>query len=231
MIKESQAVFFKLQAAAREAQRREMLALQTEFIEPHVFSDEFNRKMKHLFRTNGRSHFRFVNTIGRRVAVIALVLIAALTVTTASVKALREPFIEFIVSVYERFTSVILQTDNAQSDSPLEIEEMFLPQYLPENYVLLESNNYLVMAITTYSDGRDELIFEQHIMNPTHFNVDTEDVELENIVVNDIEVLFYSNKGFNNILWTDGLYAYKVMGIIDKNKLLNLLDLENITKE
>ena len=225
MIEESYQVYLKLREASIKSQRRDFDVIQSEFCEPYIFSDDFNRKIEKLFRFSKKPYFKLVNTVGKRIAMIILTFITALTVTTFSVKAFREPFINFTISVYEKFTSIIFQADDIPDDFPIEIEETFFPEKLPDGYTLVETNNYRVMVKTIYSNGSDDIIFEQHILSPTHFTIDTEDVEIENLIIDDIEVLFYSNKGINNIIWADGLYGYTAFGTVGKNELLHLINL------
>jgi hypothetical protein len=131
------------QQAAREAQRREMEILEKEIdlSEQHGFSDEYNRKMDKLLKFSRKPYFNFVNTVGKRAAVIIVTLITALSITTFSVKALREPVVDFIISVYEKFSNILFQTDEAENSFPITIEEFYRPEYLPDGYVEVENVN------------------------------------------------------------------------------------------
>jgi len=225
---ESREVFLKIQEAAREAQRREMISLrEAAVLEPHVFSIEFNRKMDRLLRLSRKPYYRYVNTVGKRVAVFALALLTSLTIMTSSVQALREGFINFIISVGEVFTSILFRNDTENNDYPTEIEQIFLPLHLPVDYSLIGTEHYGTLAVSTFTNGTDELIFQQFTMN-THLQVSTEDEDIEQLFVGDIEVVFTSNRGANKIIWTDSLYGYVVYSILDKEELLNLLVISEI---
>lgn len=109
-----------LKKAAQEVQRREMEALNNEMalVESHVFSETFNRKMEKLLRFSQKSYFPYVNTIGKRVAIITIAVVISLSATAFSVKAIREPVVNFFVNVYEKFSSIVFQSDESEKTYP-----------------------------------------------------------------------------------------------------------------
>ena len=216
-----------LQQAATEAQRREMeiLGKEIDLSEPHLFSDDYNRKMDKLLKFSRKPYFSFVNTVGKRAAVIIIALITALSITTFSVKALREPVVNFIISVYEKFSNILFHSDEADNSFPTTIEEFYWPEYLPNGYVEIENINLINVIEITYSNGTDDLIFEQYIISSAQIGADTEGTEIETLTVDGKEVLFFVNKGINRIIWTDGLYGYRISGVFDKDEMLKMVNL------
>ena len=106
---------------------------------------------------------------------------------------------------------------------PIQHEQFYEPEYLPEGYTLLENQNLLVATQIIYSNSNgNELIFEQYVITSNELKVDTEGVEIEKITVDDNKALFYSNKGIHNLVWTDGVYGYKITGEIDKEVMLKI---------
>lgn len=71
------------------------------------FSEEFESDMQKLLNRASKPYYYFINTVGKRVAIIAVVLFIALTTTVFSVEALRKPVIEFFVTVFEQFSVVV----------------------------------------------------------------------------------------------------------------------------
>ena len=214
-----------LKEATQEVQRREMEALNNEMAlgESHVFSETFNRKMEKLLRFSQKSYFPYVNTIGKRVAIITIAVVISLSATAFSVKAIRVPVVNFFVNVYEKFSSIVFQSPESKKTYPTAIEQFYEPDYLPEGYTLLENQNLLVATQIIYSNSNgNELIFEQYVITSNELKVDTEGVEIEKITVDDNKALFYSNKGIHNLVWTDGVYGYKITGEIDKEVMLKI---------
>jgi len=188
------------------------------------FSENFEKRMQKLFRFQRKPYYKFINTAGKRVAMIILSVITALSVATLSVEALRKPFIEIVISIYEQFTGVSYKNEDSPQRFPLEIEEVFLPMQLPDGYTLMESNNYGVAIKTIFSNGTNDLYFEQYTITATQITIDTEGVEIETLTINDHIVLFFNNKGINTIMWTDGSYGYTAFGSLDKNALIELVN-------
>mgnify|MGYP000868619133 CR=1 FL=1 len=213
MIRENRKVSLRLHEAAQESQRREIEILEKEVVstEPHVFSNEFNRKMDKLLNFSKKPYFNFVNTVGKRAAVIIIAFITALSITTFSVKAFREPVVNFSISVYEKFSNILFHADE--------------PEYLPDGYNLKENNNFGNVIEIIYSNRNDDLFFEQYIISSTQIGADTEGTDIEMLTVDGKEILFYNNKGVNRIIWTDGSYGYKVIGVIDKYEIMKMIKL------
>ena len=60
-----------------------------------------------LIKLQKKSYYQDINTVGNRVASIVVVFILCLFITVFSVKALREPFINFVVETYEKDVDII----------------------------------------------------------------------------------------------------------------------------
>ena len=166
--------------------------------ESHIFSETFNRKMEKLLRFSQKSYFPYVNTIGKRVAIITIAVVISLSATAFIVKAIRGSVVNFLVNVYEKFSSIVFQNPESKKTYPTAIEQFYEPEYLPEGYTLLENQNLLVATQIIYSNSNgNELIFEQYVITSNELKVDTEGVEIEKITVDDNKALFYSNKGIH----------------------------------
>lgn len=72
------------------------------------FSAAFEQKMEKLIKREKKPYFYLINTAAKRVACIIAALIIAVAGTVLSVDALREGVKNFIVEVYEKFSSVTL---------------------------------------------------------------------------------------------------------------------------
>ena len=233
-VEESRELYLKLQEAAREAQRREMERFEQEMAlsEPHVFSDAFNQKMDQLLNearplpdARPKTYLKFINTAGRRAAVIIVAVITALA-AAFSVRAVREPVIEFFITAYEKYSRIIFDPGETGVSFPDTIEEYYQPEYVPDGYTLIDNYSSTNVSEITYSNEKDYLIFEQFIISSAQLTVDTEGAEVEIFSVDGREVFFVkTNKGINGILWTDGSYGYQIMGAIGKEELIKMMKL------
>ena len=53
--------------------------------------------------------------------------------------------------------------------------------------------------------------------------MDTEGVDIQNVTIDGKETLFYSNKGINNLIWTDNGYGYLISGRINKDEIIKMM--------
>lgn len=172
---------------------------------------QFEKKMNKLIRFHRRPYYPMVNTVGKRVAAIFIAAFLALTTTVFSVKALRDPTIHFFIEVYEKFSRIIFQNNDTEKSAPNQIKEYFTPQYLPDGFELVSTEKYDIVAVYKYCDsaGRD-ISYDQTILDGTNMIIDTEDTATEDVKINNMSGVYYSNKGYDNIIWNDGVYVFSL---------------------
>ena len=191
-------------------------------LEKHIFSEDFEKKMMNLIKLQKKSYYQYINTVGKRVASIVVVFILCLFITVFSVKALREPFINFVVETYEKFTSIFVEKDTL--DENIEFKVM-TPQYIPEGYVagepLNDENSY--MCIYSNSDGTD-LIYTQNLNGGWQGTIDTENSDYEKIKINSFEGIYYINKGMDCLVFNDGIYTFHFSGYISKDEIIKIAE-------
>lgn len=179
-------------------------------------SPAFERRMKKLL------HSQSFFIPGRRVKRMLLVaIIAALMASTMSVQAIREPIMNFFLEVHERCTDIIFQITE---DEPIEEYAFFIPEP-PEGYVETNREEHKAQVKTEYStnDG-DYLRYTQYRLNGTTLSVDTEDASVDMDQIQGCNVFLYSNKGFNSIVWSDGIFGYKLNGTCDIVELRSIAE-------
>ena len=198
-----------------------------EEMEPYEFSSAFKKKMMKLTKAQKKPYYMFVNTAGKRVAVIIVAVLIALSTTVFSVKALREPLVNFFIDVHESFSRVIFQNDNPAVPALTKIEEYFTPHYIPEGYLLNKKEEFDTVASYEYkNENGNDLAFSQAILNGSRMTIDTEDSFTENITINETTGIFFSNKGYDNIIWNDGVYIYYISGIseLGRDELIRIAE-------
>ena len=191
-----------------------------EIAKTHTFSKKFEARMRKLQKTAKRKYVYIFNIKFRRAAVIAACVLIMFT-ASLSIEAVRTPIFNFCVSVYEKFSSVFLFSgEDGELSAPTTLEVLYSPEYMPDDYILIEEIEDISMRVLIYSDTNgNEIEFQQNIIS-SRMIIDTEGVKTEEIFINANEGIFYSNKGVNNILWHDNQYSYILKGSIDKISLL-----------
>lgn len=219
----------KLKAALEIYMEKQLSKLPTDDeLGAYEFSPTFKQKMDRLIRAQRRPYYSMVNTAGKRVAVIFIAMLLALTTTVFSVKALRDPVINFFIEVYEEFSRIIFQNDNTGKLGTDRLEKYFTPQFLPDNFALVTEEKYDNIAVYRYRDsaGRD-ISYEQTILKGmNNMVIDTEGITTENVIVNGTVAIYYSNKGYDNIVWNDGVYVFSLSAPseLGKSELLRIAE-------
>lgn len=187
--------------------------------ETHEFSAEFEEKMSKLLEKPHKGNFKVFNTIGKRVAVAVVAL--ALTLTTVlSVKALRIPIIKFFVNIYEEFTSLFVDSSNADYNDNF-IFTPKEPTYTVDGFEVDKSIvydnvyqvNYIYDGISNYYYKQNRLYQNQQINTHTADDI---------IYENGLTLYYYHNEQHNKLIWYDNQYSYMISGEISKEEMVKV---------
>mgnify|MGYP004654521019 CR=1 FL=1 len=194
--------------------------------EPYTFSPAFERKMDRLIRIQRLPFSAMINTVGKRVAVVFVAVCLALTTTVFGVKALREPVVRFFIEVYEEFSRIIFQKDDSDVSAMERIEQYFTPQYLPDGFAPVSEERYDNMALYQYCDSDDRDISFMQTLPDANMIMDTEGITTENVTVNGADAVYYRNKGYDNLIWSDGTYIFSlsIPSALGKSELLRIAE-------
>ena len=185
----------------------------------HVFSADFEKKMQKLIKRRNKPYYRMINTFGKRIACIALIILVASSATILSVDALRNTVADFFVSTYEKFST--FQSINEDKSAPSTIKDIYEITYdLKEYEIYYEDNTEYRRNITYIKD--DILIdFSQYTKDAYDINVNTEDAEISTISINDKEaVIFLDNQNYYHLIWDNGDYILSIGSNISKDALI-----------
>ncbi len=188
------------------------------------FSNTFITKMNKLIYIKKKSYYIFINTMAKRVALVILLILITMFSTVFSVKALRDPTINFIVHIYEKVSTIIFGDENGKNENfPPIIQDYYEPQTIPEGFEIKEKKDMHLLYQVEYSDKNGcDLSFEQFTIKSAHINIDTEGTTCENILINENPGIYFSTKGYQNFIWNDGRYGFNLSGNMPKEKLFEI---------
>lgn len=192
-----------------------------EDLDPSPFSSSFEQKMRKLLRRREASYWPLVSSVGRRVAMLVLAFLLASS-CLMSVEAIRVPVVHFFVEVYETFSRISFEGDEGAGASPETIEELYLPSEIPEGFVLSESLQDSNLRLYYFVDHEDFIEWGQYCKGGTH-HVDTEGTRAEEITLNGVTYLYYSNKGIQNVIWEESGYVFSCAGTLSRETLFMIL--------
>ncbi len=196
------------------------------------FSDEFEEKMQKLIEKQKKFYYYWLNTAGKRAAAVIAALFVGLTAVTFGVKAIREPFLRFIVETFEKFSSIIFMNDDDNSgqssisaDADFEFEAVE-PSYIPEGFVLDSKMEDLVRFQTTYVDNEHTKIiaYIQTMIDDTILQADTENTTYDKIIINGYEGITYSKNGTNTVVFNTEKYVFTIYSQIDTQEIIKIAE-------
>lgn len=186
-----------------------------------TFSERFNKRMAKLIKSQKKVYYNFINTAYKRVAIICIVLLTMLT-TACSVKAIREPIVNFFTEVYESFTRYFFEGETADT-----IIKEYSLNVLPDGF---EQTNKIQndISITTVLENKSGDIIEisQTITDNTQHNLDNQNGVKYEITVDGQKIQVLESDSFIQSVWIKDKYCFKVTGYgnIDKDTLKQVIE-------
>ena len=210
-----------LRDAVIKADLLEINALPENIIE-HKFSRRFKRKMKHLI---SRNRITEPIVIGRPVylrrrLIAVLIAIILLLASVMSVSAIREKVLELIIEVYEKYTQLFFEKSQSTNTSS-ENFSIYVPTYIPDGFSLVYEDMDGTVLLE-YEKGNEYISYRQVCPDEVSMHINTEGIELEDFIFNDLPAKYYSNGGVQNLIWYDNSYMYRVSSTLDKTTVLRI---------
>lgn len=203
----------------KDAENLMMTAIPDEIELNHQFSKRFLRKMKNLLKYERRTPImRSTVHHAKTAAAVFLIFLSIAFTTTLSVEAYRVRFFEFVTTVWEELTSIVIGSEeNAGHDTLVPLE----PSYVPTDYGVLETSiNQFEQNIFYHNKSGNEIFFSQNLTTQGEFIIDTESTTYEKIELPSMDVYYVVNKGVTQLYWQDAFYTYTLISTIEKDELL-----------
>lgn len=186
----------------------------------YTFSERFDKKMNKLIRTQRKPYYFLINTAAKKVAVI-FVIFVTLTTASMSVKAIREPVVNFIVEVYESFTRYFFDGDTAK-----ELKKEYVITELPTGFSQTSNDKTDISQTVILEDTNDNMIiFTQSVTENEIFDIDNQKETPKTENVNGIDIRIYTYEKDKFIFWSDNGYFFQITayGDIDDETLIQMI--------
>ena len=153
-----------------------------------------------------------------------IALFLAATVTTASVEALREGFIRFIVETFEKGSTIWFSKDDEDALTYQPITPK-IPTYLPEGYHLVADMSDEIELNMIYEGHGTENISYQQQPKDSKLTVNTEGVSYKKIVISEsYEGIIFQNKGNTFLIFNDNEYMYSIIGTVSQEEIIKIAE-------
>lgn len=171
-----------------------------------TFSEKFIKRMDKLIRAQRKNYYKFINTAGKRVAVIFAAIITLFT-ASLSVKAIREPVVKFIKQVYGTFIHYSYTGDKAEK-----IERKYTITNLPYGFKQTNKIENDVSITTEFKDDLGNVIeFTQMITGHSDgYFVDNENGIVFTENVGGYEIEFFEAYDMKQAIWTKDRYVLNI---------------------
>lgn len=190
----------------------------------HVFSDGFEKEMDKLIKRRRKPYYKLVNTFGKRVACIAVVVVVAASTTVLSFASLREPVFNFFINLFSDHSTI--STDSIISKAYPDINRAKyaitndISEYKVEKEYSNANENYI-----HYQSGEKQIIFTQSEINDYNKNFNTEGQQIDNLQINGYDAIgYFDNHGMYSIVWNNGEYIFDLNSNIGKDALIEMAE-------
>lgn len=147
--------------------------------------------------------------------IITYIIVAAILMSLIcmSVTAIREPICNFFVDIFERFTAVVVYEPANEAN---DINKIKAFEYIPDGYKLESEFSGSKMERYIWNDGTNKIIFTHYLAGEnTKYRFNTEDMAIQQIIINDINALYYIVDDWQVITWTENGEVFMLDFAID----------------
>lgn len=187
----------------------------------YTFSDRFNKKMNKLIKAQRKPYYFLINTAAKKVAVYFVIFVTLIT-ASMSVKAIREPVVNFIIEIYENFSRHFFDGDTVK-----ELKKEYVITELPTGFLQTSANKTDISQTVILEDVNDNMIiFTQSITESKIFDIDNQKETPKTEKINGIEIHIYTYEKDKFVFWTNGGYFFQITayGDIDDETLIKMIN-------
>ena len=104
-------------------------------------------------------------------------------------------------------------------------KEYELSHKFSNGFKIIEQDiNHYEHLIYWENDEGIEIMFEQAKITANSIITDTEGIDIEELLIGEQKIIYFTNKNVNQIYWNDSNYIYTIISEYDKNELLKMVE-------
>jgi hypothetical protein len=205
---------------AFEKSMDERMVLPFISVPDYQFSKKFEKKMQSLFK-HPRSYIIAKNKpIPLRKIIICAIISLSMLVLSFTTAAYWEEIKSFFMEIFTDHTRV---THDVEGEFPETIETIYMPQYIPDRFILEDSDVGILSTYFYYQDESGYFSFEQYtkiVMS----NVNSELADIEIISINDYNGFYLEHDEEVNLTWVTDEYVFIIWGSIGKDEAVRIAE-------
>lgn len=191
----------------------------------HTFSGRFQKKMRRLLAEQRRSpHMNALIHSAKRIAVVAVVILAVTFSGLMSVRAYREKLIQIVTQVFEDLTSFRFSSDEGSSDALTPAAFGYLPDGVNE----LEREQTPLNLYIHFENDEGEIldITQTQITESSQLSMilDTEDADTRHFDIHGEDAISTSKKGVQMIVFTQQHYIFEIYSTLSMDEVKHVAE-------
>jgi hypothetical protein len=170
-----------------------------------------------------KAAFKQLRYITAKVAVVAIVLLASLSIVTLSVKSVRAKIFDFFTNIFEQFSEVKTKIDfNNYAMKDINWESYYYPTYLPDGYEYKSNETFGTLKIIEFVKGIDLILSFNQTNTLGSIRFDTENAVVTNVSIkgNNGIIAVKDNRAF--LIWNDGVTYFYLSGQVNDSDMIRI---------
>lgn len=165
-------------------------------------AEKFEKELNKAYRNGQLRSFRTrIAKFGKYAVTVCAAFIVVFAVSVVSVDALRLRFLEWLFNIHESHSSLNISNDNSAYSN------MVHADYLPDEYELINYNNYGSLIELCYSNNINDVKIRVYLKDFT-FNTDNENTLSEEVYINGNKGQYQKKELISSIYWYKDEQAY-----------------------
>jgi hypothetical protein len=189
--------------------------------------EEFRNRLERLLLNKKRRENRFAAVrILQKVAVIALVIIATVTVTIFSVEAFRVRVLNLFMEIKPEYTEFRLEEEDQSEGAARSVDwtDAYVPAYVPEGYRVESAENGSDMKTIVFINDEEKIIHYSQFSENVSLNYDTENASMEDVTVNGNAGTLIVKGDNYSVIWQQANSIFVVMTQINEEETLKIAE-------
>ena len=176
----------------------------------HIFSDKYLKAKENLLDKLGRSYWKYVNTVAKKVAIIILTIIIAFS-SLMTVDSIRERVVSFVVNIYKTFAQIEANSTNF----PTSIETFYTLPFVPKEFNKNDLNHSELLLSTCWKNNILETIVLSQTVPSIPYSFNSEHSDISEVIINDIPCLVCKDLDFYYCYWEFDGYRFELVYPLD----------------
>lgn len=172
----------------------------------HAFSSRYIKNKEALLNKFNSTYWKYINTFAKKIAIVIITLIIALS-SIMTVDSIRETIIDFIVRVYNQFTTI---DSHNQSQNPI-LERYYTLNEQPAEYKLTSTNISEFIFVMFWNSQNNEIIMLKQIGASESDKFNSEYGELREDFVNNTPCLICKTNTDYFCYWEFDSYRFELV--------------------